>query len=121
MGPVIRGVRLSLIAFLIFAAGAAAASLASKEAELKKDLFTLRTAIDEYTFDRQQAPQTLDDLVQAHYLREIPVDPMTGSSQTWLIVIEDSDTAVNQSQPGILDVKSGSRKKSSQASLYSEW
>ncbi len=52
----------------------------SKESVLKNNLFTLRTVLDEYTYDKQKAPQTLDDLVSAGYLRTIPVDPMTGDS-----------------------------------------
>ena len=51
----------------------------TKESLLKNQLFTLRTVIDEYTFDKQKAPQTLDDLVNEGYLRAVPIDPMTGN------------------------------------------
>ena len=53
----------------------------SKETVLKQNLFTLRTVIDNYTFDKQKAPQSLQDLVSDGYLREVPYDPMTGSNQ----------------------------------------
>ena len=59
--------------------------LRTKESLLKNNLFTLRTVIDEYTFDKQKAPQTLQDLVNQGYLRAVPIDPMTGSNQTWRI------------------------------------
>ena len=56
----------------------------AREAVLRDDLYTLRTLIDQYTTDKQEPPQTLDDLVTAGYLRGgLPVDPMTQSSDTW--------------------------------------
>ena len=67
--------------------------------------------IDEYTYDKQKAPQSLQDLVAAGYLRDIPIDPITGSNQTWHIIMEDALQSVNQTEPGIFDVKSGSDKR----------
>ena len=93
----------------------------SKESVLKNNLFTMRTVIDEYTYDKQKAPQNLDDLVNEGYLREVPVDPITGSNQTWKIVMEDALTSVNQTEPGIYDVRSGSDKTSLEGTPYSEW
>ena len=93
----------------------------SKESVLKNNLFTMRTVIDEYTYDKQKAPQNLDDLVNEGYLREVPVDPLTGSNQTWKIVMEDALTSVNQTEPGIYDVRSGSDKTSLEGTPYSEW
>src|SRR5471032_2666423 len=55
----------------------------AKEAVLKEDLHTMRTAIDQYTVDKEKAPQGLDDLVQAGYLKVVPIDPMTNRSDTW--------------------------------------
>src|SRR5271168_5483722 len=52
----------------------------AKESVLKNNLFTMRTLIDEYTYDKQKAPQTLQDLVSEGYLRQIPIDPMTNSA-----------------------------------------
>ena len=93
----------------------------AKESVLKNNLFTLRTVIDNYTYDKQKAPQSLQDLVSEGYLREIPIDPMTGSNQTWKTIMEDASQSVNQSEPGIFDVKSGSDKISLDGTLYSDW
>jgi general secretion pathway protein G len=93
----------------------------SKESVLKNNLFTLRTVIDNYTYDKQKAPQTLQDLVSEGYLRDIPVDPMTSSNQTWQIIMEDASQSVAQSEPGIFDVRSGSDKMGRDGTPYSEW
>src|SRR5689334_25331933 len=82
----------------------------SKETVLKQNLFTMRTVIDNYTFDKQKAPQSLQDLVSEGYLREVPYDPMTGSNTTWRTIMEDAMQSVSQSEPGIYDIKSGSDK-----------
>jgi len=93
----------------------------AKESVLKNNLFTLRTLIDEYTFDKQKAPQTLEDLVREGYLRQVPVDPMTGSNRTWRLIMEDAMASVNQMEPGIFDVRSGSDQISLEGTPYSEW
>lgn len=95
--------------------------LRTKESLLKNNLFTLRTVIDEYTFDKKKAPQTLQDLVTEGYLRAIPLDPITGNDQTWRTIMEDSVSMVDQTQPGIFDVRSGSDLKSLEGTAYSEW
>jgi general secretion pathway protein G len=95
--------------------------LRAKESVLKNNLFTLRTVIDNYTYDKEKAPQALQDLVTDGYLRSIPVDPMTGSNQTWRTVMEDASQSVNQSEPGIFDVKSGSDKIGTDGTAYSDW
>jgi general secretion pathway protein G len=83
--------------------------LHSKESVLANNLFTLRTVIDNYTYDKQKAPQSLQDLVSEGYLREVPIDPMTGTSQ-WRTIQEPGGQAVSQSEPGIYNVKSASDK-----------
>jgi general secretion pathway protein G len=93
----------------------------AKESVLKNNLFTLRTVIDEYTYDKQKAPQTLNDLVSDGYLRQVPVDPMTNNAESWKIIMEDASNTVNQSEPGIFDVRSGSEKTSLEGTPYSEW
>jgi general secretion pathway protein G len=93
----------------------------ARESVLKNNLFTLRTVIDEYTYDKQKAPQTLQDLVSDGYLRQIPIDPMTGNADNWKIITEDALNAVNQTEPGIFDVRSGSDKTSMEGTPYSEW
>ncbi|MDX2178263.1 MAG: type II secretion system protein [Bryobacteraceae bacterium] len=93
----------------------------AKESVLRNNLFTLRTVIDEYTYDKQKAPQDLRDLVEAGYLRQVPIDPMTGNNESWRIVMEDAVTSTSQTEPGIYDVKSGSDKVSLEGTRYSEW
>jgi general secretion pathway protein G len=97
------------------------ALLRTKESVLRNNLFTLRTVIDEYTYDKQKAPQSLEDLVREGYLRQIPEDPITNSNQTWKIIMEDALTSVNQTEPGIFDVRSGSDKISLEGTPYAEW
>jgi general secretion pathway protein G len=93
----------------------------AKESVLRNNLFTIRTVIDEYTYDKQKAPQTLRDLVDAGYLRQVPVDPFTGSSETWQVIMEDVMTSANQTEPGIFDVRSGSDKRALDGTPYAEW
>jgi general secretion pathway protein G len=92
----------------------------SKEAVLKNNLFTMRTVIDEYTYDKQKAPQTLNDLVSDGYLRQVPEDPITGTAD-WKVIMEDASNTVNQSEPGIFDIRSTSDKTSLEGTPYSEW
>ena len=96
------------------------AIIRSKESVLHNNLFTLRTVIDNYSYDKAKAPQSLQDLVTEGYLREIPIDPMTGS-RTWKIIMEDASQALNQAEPGIFDVHSGSDKMSLEGTPYSDW
>lgn len=91
------------------------------EAVLKEDLFTMRQAIDQYTQDKSKAPQSLDDLVSAGYIRAIPKDPFTNDSSSWQTVQEDTMMAIDQTQPGITDVHSGSNQTSTEGTAYSSW
>jgi general secretion pathway protein G len=93
----------------------------AKESVLKQNLFTIRTVIDEYTYDKQRAPQSLQDLVEYGYLREIPVDPIVGTRTDWIVVMEDAVAAVDQTSPGIFDVKSSSADISLEGTPYNEW
>jgi len=86
------------------------AVIRSRETVLASNLFTLRTVIDSYGNDKEKAPQNLQDLVTAGYLREVPVDPITGRNNTWITVPEDAGQAVDPSDPGIFEVHSGSDK-----------
>ena len=99
----------------------AAAVRMAREAVLKEDLFTIRGAIDSYTMDKQKAPQSLDDLVQEGYLKAIPEDPMTKSKDTWVTDSGDSLHSVDQTDPGIDDVHSGSQEPASDGQPYSAW
>ena len=97
------------------------ALIRSKESVLKNNLFTLRQVIDEYTYDKKKAPQSLQDLVSAGYLREIPLDPITGSNDAWHTIMEDALQSVDQTEPGIFDVKSGSDKTGLDGTPYADW
>jgi len=94
--------------------------LRRKESMLHSHLFTLRTVIDEYTFDKKKAPQTLQDLVSEGYLRAVPIDPITGNDN-WRTINEDSLIAVDQTQPGIYNVQSLSDLTSLEGTPYSQW
>jgi general secretion pathway protein G len=93
----------------------------AKESVLRNNLFTLRTMIDEYTVDKQKAPESLQDLVSGGYLRQIPQDPITVSDQTWRTVMEETPVGGSTSSPGIFDVHSGSDKTSLDGTPYADW
>jgi general secretion pathway protein G len=93
----------------------------AREAVLKEDLYSMRSAIDQYTQDKSKAPQDLSDLVSTGYLHALPKDPFTNSSETWQAVQEDVMMALDQTQPGITDVHSGSNLTSSEGTAYSSW
>jgi general secretion pathway protein G len=98
-----------------------ASILRARETVLRDDLYTLRSVIDEFTLDKQKAPQSLQDLVDSGYLKTLPMDPFTNSRETWVPITDDSIMSPDQSQPGIVDVHSGSDQKSSEGSAYSSW
>jgi general secretion pathway protein G len=97
------------------------AIIRSKEAVLRSNLYTLRTLIDQYTADKLKAPQTLDDIVAAGYLRSLPKDPITDRNDTWQIVMEDASLFPEQTETGIFDVHSGSTATSTEGTPYSDW
>ncbi len=94
----------------------------ARESVLKQNLFSLRSVISQYTLDKQKAPQALEDLVTAGYFKQIPNDPMTGRNDTWTVE-EETDTimTVNQQEPGIYDVHSGSTATGSDGTAYNTW
>jgi general secretion pathway protein G len=93
----------------------------AKEAVLKEDLRTLRSAIDAYTVDKQKAPQSLDDLVQAGYIKAMPKDPFTNRADTWIPAQDDTLQTVDQTEAGINDVHSGAQDAASDGTSYSSW
>ena len=93
----------------------------AKEAVLKEDLHTMRTAIDSYTVDKEKAPQGLEDLVQAGYLKTVPIDPITGHNDTWITGQSDTLTDINETQGGIDDVHSGAQNLASDGTSYNTW
>ena len=93
----------------------------AREAVLMEDLRTMRSAIDSYTMDKQKAPQSLDDLIQDGYLKTIPKDPMTNSNTTWQTDTSDSMHSLDQTDPGVDDVHSGSDETGSDGQPYNTW
>ena len=91
----------------------------ARETALKDDLFTLRRTIDEFTYDRKRAPQSLDELVQTGYLKRIPPDPITNESN-WDPIME-TDVFSEGVELGIADVHSSSKLLSTQGTAYSSW
>jgi general secretion pathway protein G len=94
----------------------------ARESVLKQNLFSLRSVISQYTLDKQKAPQALEDLVTAGYFKQIPNDPMTGRNDSWTVE-EETDTimTVDQQEPGIYDVHSGSTATGSDGTAYNTW
>ena len=93
-----------------------------REAVLRQDLFTLRTQIDRFTHDNERGPTSLEELVEKEYMGNIPIDPFTGSNQTWQLDTENDSLSVDGSAPlGIADVHSGSPDASLEGTPYSSW
>jgi general secretion pathway protein G len=101
----------------------------AKEAALKTDLRTMRDVIDQYYGDKGHYPKGLETLVEAGYLRTIPLDPFTKSKETWVLVFEEADPDAPPAEtdlpeggePGVIDVHSGSPGISLDGIPYSEW
>ena len=93
----------------------------AKEAVLRQDLKTMRDQIDNYTMDKEKGPQSLQDLVDAGYLRKIPADPFTSSADSWQVESSDTLQSLDQTEPGITDVHSGSSQTGSDGTAYSTW
>jgi general secretion pathway protein G len=96
--------------------------LAAKEAVLREDLQVMRTAIGSYTVDKQKAPQSLDDLVTAGYLKVIPKDPITGRNDCWVTTQSDTLSSVDQTDSGgIDDVHSCAQENAIDGTSYGSW
>jgi general secretion pathway protein G len=93
----------------------------SKESVLRNNLFTLRTSIQHYSYDKGKAPPALQDLVTDGYLRVIPTDPMNNYSTDWKVEMEEAPQSSTQSDPGVWNVHSSSSKTSLEGTPYSEW
>ena len=88
----------------------------SKEAVLKEDLFQLRDAIGKYYGDKGKYPESLEALATEKYLRKVPVDPITESATTWVVVAPE-----DPQKGAVYDVKSGAQGKATDGSVYAEW
>jgi general secretion pathway protein G len=92
-----------------------------QESVLKRDLFVMRDAIDQYYADKNKYPASLDALVSDGYMRVIPVDPMTKSADSWQTVPAEPDPGNPTAEPGIYDVKSGAQGQALDGSNYADW
>jgi general secretion pathway protein G len=95
--------------------------LQTKETVLKDSLFDMRRVIDQYIKDKQTVPQSLQDLIQAGFLRQLPNDPITNSNSSWNPVIGTVVIAPGKTGRGITDLRSGSNSISSKGTAYSTW
>jgi len=100
----------------------------ARESVLKEDLYALRDCIDQYFADKGKYPESLDTLVQENYLRKLPTDPMTNSSETWQVVHAEADesagtdpSATDSGTGGIIDVKSGADGTALDGTRYGDW
>jgi general secretion pathway protein G len=88
----------------------------AKEAVLKENLYQMRDAIGKYYADKGKYPESLDALAGEKYLRAVPLDPITDSSATWVLVPPE-----DPQQSGVYDVKSGAEGQASDGTLYGDW
>lgn len=117
---------LVVIAIIGIIAGVAVAQLQktptkAKEAVLKENLYVMRDVIDQYFADKGKYPESLETLVEDGYLRRIPVDPFTGSSDTWTVEQAEASDEDPDALGGVIDVHSGSGGTALDGSQYNEW
>ncbi len=93
--------------------------LKARETILKQDLQTMRKKIDEYAADKERLPQSLDDLATAFYIREVPIDPMTGQKD-WVVDMGE-DTLSREGGSGVVDVHSAAGGEGSDGMAYKEY
>jgi general secretion pathway protein G len=93
--------------------------LQARESVLKDDLVQMRKLLDQYAADKGQLPQSLEDLASSGYLREVPVDPITGEKDWNVITGQDSNSA--EGGQGVVDIRSASGDLSTEGTPYSEW
>src|SRR5215510_12959099 len=95
--------------------------IAAKEAALKSDLFHMRDAIDQYYADKGKYPDSLQALVSEGYLRGVPKDQFTNSTDTWVTTQAEAPPGSNSTSNGIYDVKSGSEMTAIDGTRYADW
>jgi general secretion pathway protein G len=97
----------------------------AREAALRENLFTIRSCIDQFHADRGRYPASLEELVCLGYLRSLPLDPVTRSTETWVVEypeVSEEDTEREQEENvGIIDVRSGSEETALDGTLYADW
>lgn len=97
------------------------ANIRAKEAVLKENLFRIRDTLDQFYTDRAHYPFDLEELVTEGYLRSIPLDPVTGSTDTWELVYEELEEGEEEKLPGIFDIHSGSYETALDGTTYNDW
>ena len=115
-----------VVSMIVVLAGIAMANyryavITTQEAVLKENLFRMRDAIDQYYADKNKYPASLEALVTDGYLRKIPEDPFTRSTETWQAILAEPDPNNPNQEPGVYDVKSGSDRTSQAGTPYAEW
>jgi general secretion pathway protein G len=95
--------------------------LSAKEATLHTDLFRMRDAIDQYYADKGKYPSGVDSLVSEGYMRKVPIDPITQSSDSWVTVAAEPDPNSPSGEAGIYDIKSGAQGTALDGTSYSDW
>jgi general secretion pathway protein G len=95
--------------------------LSAKEATLHTDLFRMRDAIDQYYADKGKYPSGLDSLVSEGYMRKVPIDPVTQSSDSWVTVAAEPDPNSPSGEAGIYDIKSGAQGTALDGTSYTDW
>jgi general secretion pathway protein G len=93
----------------------------ARETVLKQNLYLMRRQIEQFAADQGYYPASLQQLVEKAYLKEIPLDPLTDSRETWMEIQEEGSPLSPSDQPGIVDVKSGAEGLSTEDTPYSEW
>ena|SRR6266852_1524297 len=115
-----RRVRFVLLLVLASALASGCSARREREATLRLDLQMMRHAIDKYTLEKEQAPQSLQDLVNGHFLKEIPTDPFT-RKKDWVPQFDSVVLSLEQSSTGLVDVRSASRQVSDAGIAYNMW
>ncbi|NVN99215.1 MAG: type II secretion system protein [Geobacteraceae bacterium] len=93
----------------------------AKESVLKENLYSFRSTIDQFYADQGKFPESLTELVDKHYLREIPKDPFTGAKDSWITVAPAASTDGSKVEGSVYDVHSGSNLIGSDKKSYNEW
>jgi len=93
----------------------------ARETVLKHDLHGIRIAIDQHFRDKGRYPSALDELVTARYIRAVPEDPLTGRSDTWVLIPPAAVSSAAQPPAGVFDVKSGASGLASDGTSYAQW
>ncbi len=99
----------------------------AREAVLREDLWVMRDVIDQFYTDHARYPASLDEIAELGYMRAVPIDPITGSRDTWEVSYEALDEEADEDspeleEPGVTDIHSGSTQRAMDGTtFYNEW